>query len=113
MDDSASEIVISFVILKILSDAESVSLKENMPVSTGDSSWCFEDDISGIICKCGAHSRAHKECPLNSQNHYTPKASSVDSNKIDGCVKFKTSKVSKGQLNQVKEKIQPARSLPQ
>ena len=50
------------------SDAESISLKESVPTPTGDSSWCFEDDISGIICLCGACSRAHKECPLNSRN---------------------------------------------
>ena len=50
------------------SDAESIALKENVPTPTGDSSWCFEDDIiSGIICVCGAQGRAHKkDCPLNS-----------------------------------------------
>ena len=55
-----------------LSDAESISLKESVPTPTGDSSWCFEDDIiSGIICLCGVQGRAHKkECPLNSRNRY-------------------------------------------
>ena len=78
------------------SDAESVL------TPTGDSSWCFEDDIiSGIICLCGAQGRAHKkECPLNTQNRYVgctlfPKASSVDSDKVDSCVKSKLPKTSK------------------
>ena len=79
-----------------LSDAESISLKESVPTPTDDSSWCFEDDIiSGI---------STQECPLNSRNRYVgctlfSKASSVDSDKDDRCVKSKfpkTSKVSTG-----------------
>ena len=71
-----------------------------MPAPTGDSSWCFEDDIiSGIICLCGALGRAHKkDCPLNSRNRYAgrtlfPKASCVDSGKGD---KSETSEVGTG-----------------
>ena len=79
-----------------MSDTESISLKDSVPTPTGDSSWCFEDDIiSGNICVCGALGRAHKkDCPLNSRNHYIgctlfPKASSDDSGKKDSCVKSK------------------------
>ena len=82
------------------SDAESIALNEGMPTPTGDSSWCFEDDIiSGIICLCGALGRAHKkDCPLNSRNRYAgctlfPKASCVDSGKGD---KSATSEVGTG-----------------
>ena len=84
---------------KQLSDAESIALKGSVPTPTGDSSWCFEDDIiSGIICVCGAQSRAHKkDCPLNSRNRYVrftlfPKAFSSDSGKGDKS----TSKVGTG-----------------
>ena len=68
-------------------------------MGTGGSGWCFEDDI--MSCLCGARSRAHKkECPLNSRNRYVrwtlfPKASSVDSDKVDSCVKSKLPKTSK------------------
>ena len=47
------------------SDTESISLKGSVPTQTGDTGWCFEDDISGNICVCGALGRAHKDCPLN------------------------------------------------
>ena len=46
------------------SHAESISLKESMPTSTGDSSWCFEKDRTGMICLCGPLGHK-KECPLN------------------------------------------------
>ena len=37
------------------SDTESISLKGSVPTPTGDTSWCFEDDIvSGNICVCAA-----------------------------------------------------------
>ena len=104
-----------------LSDAESISLKESVPTPTGDSSWCFEDDIiSGIICLCGAQGRAHKkECPLNSRNRYIgctlfPKASSADSGKPDSCVQSKlpkTSEVSTGST-QLGKRQKPASEKP-
>ena len=53
------------------------------------------------MCLCGARSRAHKkEYPLNSRNRYVgctlfPKASSVDSDKVDSCVKSELPKTSK------------------
>ena len=38
-----------------LSDTESISLKGSVPTPTGDTSWCFEDDIvGGNICMCRA-----------------------------------------------------------
>ena len=78
------KIVMSFIAVKIPSQMQN----ESVPTPTGDSSWCFEDDVSGITCLCGACSRAHKECPLNSRNRYVgctlfPKASSVGSDKGD------------------------------
>ena len=83
------------------SDAES---KEGAPTPTGDTSWCFEDDIISGICVCGALGRAHKrDCPSNSRNRYVgctlfPKASSADSGKNaknDNCAKSKPPKGSK------------------
>ena len=83
-------------------NAESIALKESVPTPTGDSSWCFEDDIiSDMLCVCGAQSRAHKDCPLNSRNRYVgctlfPKAFSSDSGKGDNSKLPKASKVDTG-----------------
>ena len=67
-----------------LSGAESISFENGVPTTpTGDTSWCFEDDISGI-CVCGALGLPHKrDCPSKSQNGYFgctlfPRASSAD-----------------------------------
>ena len=79
------------------SDAESFSSKGRVP---NPDSWCFEDDIvAGDVCTCGAHGRAHKECPLNSRNLYVgitlfPKASSIEF-QADGTGKSKLPKPSK------------------
>ncbi|MCG8623744.1 MAG: hypothetical protein MJE68_17340, partial [Proteobacteria bacterium] len=67
-----------------LSDAESFSLKKSVPTPTGDSSWCFDDDIISGICVCGALGLPHKrDCPSKTRNGYFgctlfPRASSAD-----------------------------------
>ena len=95
MDDSASKNNDVIYSEDSLLDTESISLEGNVPSPTGDTSWCFEDDIvSGNICLCGALGRAHKkDCPLNSRNLYVgytlfPKASSAECDK-DSCIKSK------------------------
>ena len=109
-----------------LSDAESISLEKSVPTPTGDTSWCFEDDVLSGICVCGALGRAHKrDCPSNSRNRNVgctlfPKASSADSDKNgkdDACVKSKPPKASKPvdtrSTRRGKRESQEVRSLPQ
>ena len=50
------------------SDTESISLKGSVPTPTGDTSWCFEDDIiSGNICVCGASTQG---LPLEPRHNF-------------------------------------------
>ena len=105
MDDRASDNndVISYS-EDTLSDAESISFEKSVPTPTGNTSWCFEDDVISGICVCAALGQAHKrDCPSNSRNCYVgctliPKASSADSDKNgkdDAYVKSKPPKASK------------------
>ena len=90
-----------------------------MLTPTGDSSWCFEDDIiSGIICVCGAQSQAHKDCPLNSRNRYVgctlfPKVFSSDSGKGDKSKLPKTSKIGTGSTRLGKREKPASEKPPQ
>ena len=104
VDDRASDNDVISYSEDTLSDADRISLEKSVPTPTGDTSWCFEDDVISGICECGALGRAHKrDCPSNSRNHYVgcilfPKASSADSDKNgknDDCVKSKPPKASK------------------